>query len=76
MIDFEPSQSATAQRQAVHALAQSAMRPIAREYDEREHERPWDFIRVMWELARQMEDLAREMEGLAEKLRKPARGAA
>jgi len=55
MIDFEPSQSATAQRQAVHALAQSAMRPIAREYDEREHERPWDFIRVMWELARQMD---------------------
>jgi len=55
MIDFEPSESARAQCQAVHALAQSAMRPIAREYDEREHERPWDFIRLMWELARQMD---------------------
>src|SRR5207249_4438232 len=25
-----------------------AMRPIAREYDECEHEKPWDFLNMMW----------------------------
>ena len=24
------------------------MRPISREYDEREHEKPWDFLSMMW----------------------------
>ncbi len=35
-------------------LAEHAMRPIAREYDEREHEKPWDFINMMWQIAREL----------------------
>lgn len=52
MIDFELSPQIQSLRQALHTLAENAMRPIAREYDEREHERPWDFINLMWELSR------------------------
>lgn len=52
MIDFELSPQIQSLRQALHTLAENAMRPIAREYDEREHERPWDFINMMWELSR------------------------
>ena len=25
------------------------MRPISREYDEQEHEKPWDFLNMMWQ---------------------------
>src|SRR5204863_135504 len=39
------------QRQMVHAVAEQAMRPIAREYDEREHEKPWDFLNMMWQVS-------------------------
>lgn len=49
MIDFElPEQIVAAQKQ-MHEIAAKHMRPIAREYDEREHEKPWDFINLMWE---------------------------
>src|SRR5205807_1214019 len=48
MIDFELSEGIQTQRQMVHAVAEQAMRPIAREYDEREHEKPWDFLNMMW----------------------------
>ena len=43
MIDFELSPDIERTRQMIHMVAESAMRPIAREYDEREHEKPWDF---------------------------------
>src|SRR3989441_3325936 len=49
MIDFELSEGIQTQRQMVHAVAEQAMRPIAREYDEREHEKPWDFLNMMWQ---------------------------
>src|SRR5213592_3503965 len=51
MIDFELSESIQTQRQMVHAVAEQAMRPIAREYDEREHEKPWDFLNMMWQVS-------------------------
>src|SRR5438132_11788026 len=51
MIDFELSEGSQAQRQMVHAVAEQAMRPTAREYDEREHEKPWDFLNMMWQLS-------------------------
>ena len=35
----------------IHAVAEQAMRPISREYDEREHEKPWDFLNMMWEVS-------------------------
>ncbi len=48
MIDFELSPEIERSKQMIHMLAESAMRPIAREYDEREHEKPWDFLNMMW----------------------------
>ena len=52
MVDFELSSDLESTRQQTHMLAEHAMRPIAREYDEREHEKPWDFINMMWQIAR------------------------
>ena len=52
MIDFELSESVKTMRHMVHAVAEQMMRPIAREYDEREHEKPWDFLNTMWGASR------------------------
>src|SRR5207237_952007 len=52
MVDFELSPDLAATRAQLHMLAEHAMRPIAREYDEREHEKPWDFINMMWQLSK------------------------
>jgi acyl-CoA dehydrogenase len=51
MIDFELSEGVKSMRQMVHAVAEQAMRPISREYDEREHEKPWDFLNMMWQVS-------------------------
>jgi acyl-CoA dehydrogenase len=48
MIDFELSPEIENTKQMIHMVAEHAMRPIAREYDEREHEKPWDFFNMMW----------------------------
>jgi len=52
MVNFELSPEIAATRRQLHTLAEHAMRPIAREYDEREHDKPWDFINMMWQLSR------------------------
>src|SRR5581483_2727266 len=51
MIDFQLSDSVQTMQKMVHAVAEQAMRPIAREYDEREHEKPWDFLNMMWQVS-------------------------
>src|SRR5947207_14079947 len=51
MIDFELSDGMQNTRNMVHAVAEQMMRPIAREYDEREHEKPWDFLNTMWQVS-------------------------
>ena len=38
MIDFEFEPAVRAQLKMYHAVAENMMRPISREYDEREHE--------------------------------------
>jgi acyl-CoA dehydrogenase len=48
MIDFELSDDIKRSREMIHMVAEQAMRPISREYDEREHEKPWDFLNMMW----------------------------
>jgi acyl-CoA dehydrogenase len=48
MIDFELSPEIVNARAMIHMVAEQAMRPISREYDEREHEKPWDFLNMMW----------------------------
>ena len=52
MIDFELSDGIKTTRQMTHAVAEQMMRPISREFDEREHEKPWDFLNMMWEVSR------------------------
>ncbi len=49
MIDFELPKEIQQVRDMVHMVAENAMRPIARQYDEREHEKPWDFLNMMWQ---------------------------
>ena len=51
MIDFELSEGVQNSQRMVHAVAEQMMRPNAREYDEREHEKPWDFLRTMWQVS-------------------------
>lgn len=48
MIDFSVSQDVENIRTMVHQVAESTMRPISREYDEREHEKPVDWLNMMW----------------------------
>jgi acyl-CoA dehydrogenase len=52
MIDFELSEGMQNTQAMTHMLAEQAMRPISREYDEREHEKPWDFLNMMWNVSR------------------------
>ncbi len=52
MIDYELSPDIASTRDQLHMLAEHAMRPIARHYDEQEHEKPWDFINMMWQLSK------------------------
>jgi acyl-CoA dehydrogenase len=52
MIDFELSENVQSMQTMTHMLAEQAMRPISREYDEREHEKPWDFLNMMWGVSR------------------------
>jgi acyl-CoA dehydrogenase len=52
MIDFELSENAKNTRIMIHAVAESTMRPIAREYDEREHEKPTEWINMMWSVSK------------------------
>jgi len=48
MIDFEMPKEILNAKNMIHMVAEQAMRPISREYDEREHEKPWDFLNMMW----------------------------
>jgi acyl-CoA dehydrogenase len=49
MIDFELEPQVVSRLQMYHAVAENMMRPISREYDEREHEDPWQFFEAMWQ---------------------------
>src|SRR4030095_15718805 len=47
MIDFEMSPSIESARQMIHMMADQTLRPIAREYDEREHAEPTEWHQMM-----------------------------
>jgi len=51
MIDFELSPNIQSSRQMIHMVAEQLMRPISREYDEREHEKPTEFLETMWKVS-------------------------
>jgi acyl-CoA dehydrogenase len=48
MIEFEQPEALTHQVNLARTIAVEVMRPIARYYDEHEHERPWEFINMIW----------------------------
>jgi acyl-CoA dehydrogenase len=70
MIDFELEPQVIERLGMYHAVAENLMRPISREYDEREHEEPEEFFKTMW----QAQSLADAAPGAAE--RKSAAGGA
>ena len=47
MIDFELSPRIKGTKNMIHMFAESAVRPIARQYDEEEHEKPWDLLKMV-----------------------------
>ena len=51
MIEFELSNKIKGARDMVHMVAEQMMRPISREYDEREHEKPWEFMKSLWSVS-------------------------
>jgi acyl-CoA dehydrogenase len=51
MIDFEHSTAIENARQMIHMMADQTMRPISREYDEREHEEPTEWHNMMWSVS-------------------------
>ncbi len=48
MIDFSLPPEIENTRHLIHTVAESTMRPISREYDEREHEKPMEWLTMMW----------------------------
>lgn len=54
MIDFALSEGTRKQRELMHAVASGTMRPISREYDEREHEKPTEWLHMMWDAAKNL----------------------
>jgi acyl-CoA dehydrogenase len=53
MIDFALSEEVCSAREFYRAYAREEMRPISRAFDEREHERPREFIDRAWQMARE-----------------------
>jgi len=51
MISFETPPEISKRLEFVRRVADEKMRPLARHYDEHEHEIPWDFINLMWDTA-------------------------
>ncbi len=49
MIDFELSEPSRNLKMMIHAVADSFMRPVSRQYDEEEHTIPWEFVNVVWQ---------------------------
>ena len=47
MIEFEMPKPIAQQRYALSTVAENMMRPVARYFDEHEHEIPWDYINFM-----------------------------
>jgi len=51
-ICFEPTENTQRAREHFHAMAAEQMRPISREYDDREHEPPTEWIDYYWKRGR------------------------
>jgi acyl-CoA dehydrogenase len=60
VIDFEFEPQVVHQLKTYHAVADQMMRPISREYDEKEHEHPTQFWETMWTASTNLGPAARE----------------
>ena len=60
MIDFELEPQVLKQLEMYHMVAEQMMRPISREYDEKEHEHPQQFWDAMWTASQSLGPAARE----------------
>jgi acyl-CoA dehydrogenase len=67
MIDFSLSPETENTRNMIHMMAESTMRPIPREYDEREHEKPMEWLTMMW-------NASKGLVSLGESEKKPTKG--
>ena len=54
MIDFSLSPAIETNRDMMHSVADGTMRPLSREYDECEHEKPTDWLKMMWDGSKNM----------------------
>lgn len=54
MISFEMPKSIRKTTVLMETIAENMMRPVARYFDEHEHEIPWDYINFMHEAMKQM----------------------
>jgi acyl-CoA dehydrogenase len=54
-IEFKTPEEIEKQLKTVKVVAENVMRPESRYYDEHEHERPVNFIRMMWPQMKEME---------------------
>lgn len=62
MIDFSLSQEIENTRAMIHTVAQTTMRPLSREYDEREHEKPLEWLNMMWNASKGLVSLGGEKQ--------------
>jgi len=72
MIDFSLSKETENTRTMIHMMAESTMRPIAREYDEREHENPMEWLTMMWTASKGMLSLGAGEKKEKKGARKPS----
>ncbi|OQY47050.1 MAG: acyl-CoA dehydrogenase [Anaerolineaceae bacterium 4572_78] len=68
MIDFSLPDNIKEQNQRLFMVASHFMRPIAREMDDKEHTKPWDFINMTWQVTssqmkRRVKRLEKELAG-------------
>ena len=71
MIDFTLSPETTNTQKMIHTVADSTMRPISREYDEREHEKPTEWLTMMWNGSKNMISFGESGKKATKSERKP-----
>ncbi|RLC75867.1 MAG: acyl-CoA dehydrogenase [Chloroflexi bacterium] len=54
MINFETPSVIERSMVMMKMMAEGMVRPISRQYDENEHEKPWDYINMVWETQKPM----------------------
>ena len=72
MIDFALSPAIKNTQQMIHQVAETTMRPISREYDEREHEKPTEWLNMMWSASKGLVSFSGDKKKDADGKRKPS----